>query len=89
MKSVLRGVEGANCFGKFSLLQFFFNRQTKLGQRLDIGARMKFQILKLGENRPRLFQITGLLLRFGVFRVCWRWRGASQAMDFLAREVAK
>ena len=51
MESFLRGVECANCFGKFSLLQLFFNRQTKLGQGLDIGAGMKFQILELGENR--------------------------------------
>src|SRR5438552_18703003 len=86
MKSLLRGVECANCFGKFSLLQLFFNRQTKLGQRLDISAGMKFQILELGENRQRLFQITGLLLRLGVRRICWRWRSFNRLiLDRTAR----
>jgi len=75
MKNVLRGVESANCFGKFSLFQFFFDRQTKFGQGLDISPGMKFQVLELGENRLLRFQITGLLLRFGGFHICWRWRG--------------
>jgi len=51
MKGVLRGIDVANCFGKLSLLQLFFDRQTKFGQRLDIGAGMKFQVFELGENR--------------------------------------
>ena len=75
MKGVLRGVESANRFGKLSLLQFFFDRQTKFGQRLDVGAGMKFQILELGENCQRLFQITGLLLYLEGFHLLWRWDG--------------
>src|SRR5205814_9778595 len=77
---------GANCFCKFSLLQFFFDRQAELGEGLDIGTRMKFQILELGENSQRLFQITGLLLPFPGFLVRRRWRGFNRLiLDRTAR----
>src|SRR5437868_11051732 len=71
MKGILCRIDSAEGFGKLPLFQFFFNCQGEFSQRLDVSARVKFHLLKFGENSERLFQITGLRL---FFRHVGTWR---------------
>jgi hypothetical protein len=45
----LRAINGSDRISERLLLEFFLNRQAKLGELFDIRPRVKLQVLKIGK----------------------------------------
>src|SRR5438309_9802058 len=53
LKCILRGINGADRFSEWLLLEFLLNRQAEFGELFDIRPGMKFEFFKFGETNWR------------------------------------